>query len=71
MDIIRLISRYDALNTMGLMFSSIVVTCCCDELRLSSDNVKSTSSRKRTFSEDFPIRIRDMPKRLIERAMIL
>ncbi len=66
--IMRLISRYEARMTTGLVTTSMLAICC-DELDLvSKENVKSTSSKNRTLSEGCPIRLSDMPSRSTPRA---
>lgn len=67
---IKVMSRYEARNTIGLVLSSMLVISCDDVERLSSENVKSNSSRNRTVSVGLPICIKDIPSCLMVRAMI-
>lgn len=69
-EVIMLISRYDARKMIGLADISILAICCIDDERLSKEKVRSTSSKNLTLSVEFPMRVKDIPSRLTVRAII-
>lgn len=66
----RLMSRWDARKTIGVEPISMLVICCAADWRLSSESVMSTSSKNRTLSSRLPIWVRDMPRRVMVKAII-
>lgn len=62
MFMIKLMSWYDARNTIGFAPTSMLVNCWEVVERLSKENVRSTSSKNRAESAILLMRVSDIPR---------